>query len=237
MISWNAFERLHDNHTSSFENMCRLLFKNRLCAPSVILHSEPNNPGVEVVPVLGKTNHMISFQAKYFSGNVNYSDIQDSCRKTVKHYIGQLETVYLYYNKDITTSSTGYKRCAQILSDAGISLIPVSNQEILDQALEDALVRDSYLGCYTLPFDWFERQTNSSISSLGKRYNDNFNIQTEAGQDTDLFCHSDDALNSLLDHISEASQQIDKYYGCLKSSLLRPLQKELIILLTTPLIA
>lgn len=85
-----------------------------------LLHSEPNNPGVEVVPVYHSASEKrISFQAKYFSA-MDYEQIKHSARTAVSHYAGQLDVIYLYCNKDVTTSSQGYKAIESILDPHGI---------------------------------------------------------------------------------------------------------------------
>jgi hypothetical protein len=63
---------------------------------------------------------------------VDYSQIQKSARETVKHFKGQLDLVYLFSNKTLTTTSKGYKDTEKTLSDAGIELHPISNTELLD---------------------------------------------------------------------------------------------------------
>ena len=50
-ITWEQFEAVNENKTSSFENMCRLLFNRQFLDNKKNLISKPNHPGVEVYPV------------------------------------------------------------------------------------------------------------------------------------------------------------------------------------------
>ena len=114
-VDWNQFENQNKNLTSDFEKLARLLFHDFYCADGVTLHSNPSNPGVEVLPVLGKSGKTISFQAKYYINSINYSDIKASFKKAVCYFGAALDTVYLYCNKDITTTSQSYKSCESCL--------------------------------------------------------------------------------------------------------------------------
>ena len=107
-ITWSQFETCNPNTQTAFENMCRLLFNRFFFDNEAILHSNPNNPGVEVNPaVCLKADKRISFQAKYFSA-LDYAQIKHSVEQTVKYYSGQLDVMYLYCNKDLTTTSKPY---------------------------------------------------------------------------------------------------------------------------------
>ena len=70
-LCWPQFEIMNDDESGSFEDMCRALFKNEFVQEGVALHSNHNNPGVEVDPVparfhKGKKQFFISFQSKYY---------------------------------------------------------------------------------------------------------------------------------------------------------------------------
>lgn len=81
-ISWEQFSALNDDTTSSFEDLCRLLFNKQFFDDSKIFVSKPNHPGVEIFPIFEeKSGKWISFQAKFFSSNINYSAIKDSVKK------------------------------------------------------------------------------------------------------------------------------------------------------------
>ena len=134
-ITWAQFELCNANPQSAFENMCRWLFNDFFFNGKELLHSEPNNPGVEVLPVYHEASKKrISFQAKFF-GEMDYEQIKHSAQTAVNHYAGALDVIYLYCNKDVTTTSKAYQAVVSILNDDGIQIIPITNQEILTQVM------------------------------------------------------------------------------------------------------
>lgn len=70
-LSWVQFEVNNPDKEIAFENMCRFIFKKQFVLNTEIIHSDPNNPGVEIKPVKSKTGEkQISFQAKYFDSRI-----------------------------------------------------------------------------------------------------------------------------------------------------------------------
>ena len=127
-VSWESFAVCNQNPRDAFEKMCRWLFNEFFFEGKALLHSNPNNPGVEVVPVLHvTTNKRISFQAKYFS-DMDYEQIKHSAQTAVNHYAGELDVIYLYSNKDVTTTSKGYQAVVSILDAYGIEIVPCSGR-------------------------------------------------------------------------------------------------------------
>ncbi|WP_320956425.1 hypothetical protein, partial [Enterocloster asparagiformis] len=128
----------NDDATGAFEDMARRLFSLEFLGRGTIPHSDHNNPGVEVLPILelphsdGSKQRKISFQAKYFEGNVGYPKIKESMNQAIKHYGDELDLIYLFCNKTLTTTAKGYKDMEALLKKAGIELYPISNTEILD---------------------------------------------------------------------------------------------------------
>ena len=56
-------------------------------------------------------NKRISFQSKYFSSEKNkYAEINKSAEATIKRYKGEIDTVYLYSNKELDLNCKQYKR-------------------------------------------------------------------------------------------------------------------------------
>ncbi|EFW37000.1 hypothetical protein HMPREF9554_02513 [Treponema phagedenis F0421] len=51
-ITWAHFNVQNQNTSTAFEKMCRLLFKKQHFNNKIILQAAPNNPGIEVEPVL-----------------------------------------------------------------------------------------------------------------------------------------------------------------------------------------
>ena len=119
--------------------MCRRLFTAEFLKGEILPHSDSNNPGVEVLPVLeperedGQPRKRISFQCKYVDSAANaYSEFQKSAKITAKIYQGNLDLVYLFCNKTLTTSTKAYQTIVNIHAAAGIETKPVSNDELLD---------------------------------------------------------------------------------------------------------
>ena len=72
-ISWARFQEVNPNATKAFEDMCRMLFKEHFFDEATTFHSDSNNPGVEIVPLFCPSlKQTISFQAKFFTGNVDW---------------------------------------------------------------------------------------------------------------------------------------------------------------------
>ena len=95
-VTWAQFEVCNSDPRDAFEKMCRWLFNEFFFEGKALLHSNPNNPGIEVVPVMhAESNKLISFQAKYFT-DMSYEQILHSAKMAVKYYAGQLDIIYLY---------------------------------------------------------------------------------------------------------------------------------------------
>ncbi len=210
MITWSEFENSNKNHQTAFENMCRMLFKKRFFDHDVILHSNPNNPGIEVEPVIGKDGKRISFQAKYFEANTHYPSLVESCKKTCDHYSGLIDIVYVYCNNDLDSNSKQYIKCVGILNSIGAELIPITNQEILEQAQTDKVVMAGYFSGIALDEEWFDTKKEAAIKRLGHRYNREFSIEMEAERQLDVFTCSQQTceeykktINDLLDSMNE----------------------------------
>lgn len=137
-LTWSQFAVCNDDATGAFEDMARRLFSLEFLENATIPHSDHNTPGVEVLPILepphfdGSRRRKISFQAKYFENNISYSKIKESMNQAIKHYGGELDLIYLFCNKTLTTTTRGYKETEALLQKAGIELYPISNTEVLD---------------------------------------------------------------------------------------------------------
>ena len=197
-LTWEHFEDVNPNKRESFENLCRSLFYRTKIADGQILHSDPNHPGVEVAPVLSKDKgEMVSFQAKYFDDGIGYDQIKSSINKAVAHYTGKLDTIFLYCNKDITTSCQSYKTIETIAANAGMKIIPVTGQSILDEAMNFPQILACYFGLDCIGREWFEHNLQISLDNLGRRFNSLFNIDTEAKRKMSLFLKNDEGAEIL----------------------------------------
>ena len=187
-ITWSQFEVCNPDTRAAFENMCRFLFNAFFFDGKGLFHSDPNNPGIEIVPILHEeSGQRISFQAKYFCTTIDYSQIKHSAEKAIQYYSDELDAIYLYCNKDLTTSSKSYQDIYNLLSAHNISLVPITNQAILDQVLSNDTVSWHYFDYRHLTPKWFEERLQLSLSALGPRYNGDFNVNTGTENQLDIF--------------------------------------------------
>ncbi len=142
-ITWPQFAMCNDNSTKAFEDMCRRLFTADILKGKVRPHADHNNAGIEVLPILeperedGQPRKRISFQCKYVdSPSYAYSEFQKSAKTTAKKYKGELDLVYLFCNKTLTTTAKGYQSIIKAHADAGIETQPISNDEVLDMVAD-----------------------------------------------------------------------------------------------------
>ena len=221
-VCWPQFELCNPNSQVAFENMCRWLFNEFFFDGKAILHSDPNNPGIEVVPIYHPdSDKWISFQAKYFS-TIDYGQIKHSAETAVGHYAGQLDVIYLYCNKDVTTTSQSYITIEGILSAAGIKIIPITNQEILTQVLKKETIAWNFFDYFTLSQSWLKEHLELSLESLGPRYNDEFNVPTSTGSYLNFFLCNDLAVVEINRTKRETFQSLKKdHWLRTESQLLR----------------
>lgn len=192
-ITWAQFEICNLNHQVAFENMCRILFNSFFFDGKALPHANPNNPGVEVQPMLHQeSGKRISFQAKYFS-TIDYQQIRHSAEMAIKHYSGELDVIYLYCNKDVTTIAQAYQNIFDLLGASGIEFIPITNQIILDQAMGNDTVAWYFFETHNLNESWFRKHIDESLSALGPRYNTNFNVSTHSEENLNLFLRNERA--------------------------------------------
>lgn len=179
--------------------MCRLLFKHTYLNNINTYHSNANNPGVEIEPVLTESGKRISFQSKYFEklDSSCYSQIQHSSNSAIKYYSGKLDVIYLYCNLDLTTTSKTYVKTVSDLKNNGIELVLISNNTILDQVVEEPEIASYYFLAHNLDENWFYENITTSLNALGTRYNSKFNVTTSLNQYLDLFSCNDDAIKIL----------------------------------------
>lgn len=198
ILTWEHFSEIHEDSQHSFENLCRSLFRRKLCKENEILHSDPNHPGVEVAPVLEKDgDNLISFQAKYFDTRVGYSQIKKSVDQIIEHYAGSIDVVYLYCNKDIQTTSDTFIEIKKIMDNSGIDLCLITGETILDQVVDYPQLLSCYFGLDTIDDTWFEHNLQISLDTLGKRYNSSFNIDTSAQDAMSIFLREEEGITAI----------------------------------------
>ena len=217
-ISWAKFETCNTDKRTAFENMCRRLFNQRFFDGKKLFHSNPNNPGVEVVPVMETTsNKKISFQAKYFD-TIDYAQILHSCKTAVSYYAGKLDVIYLYCNKDITTTSKSYTNIVNFLSEHNIEIIPITNQSILEDVMKNEPIAWNYFNHISLSQELLTEKINVSLSTLGPRYNDEFNVFTTTESLLNVFLCDEDAIekfnkkkNECIEKLKIRNWRLDDY--------------------------
>lgn len=215
IITWEQFAICNTDKRASFENMCRILFKKTIVNDAIIEHSNPNNPGVEIEPVLiNETNKKVSFQSKYFDSltSNSYEKIKESAETAIKYYKGNLDTIYLYCNFDLTTSAKTYLNTINLLKKNNIELIPVTGQTILNQIMETPVISSYFFLAHKIDDSWFSKNVNESIRNLGGRYN-KFNINTIENTFIDLFLHNNNAANLINHKKDEAIKELKYYRG------------------------
>lgn len=220
-ITWSQFEVCNPDTQAAFEKMCRFLFNAYFFNGKGLFHSDPNNPGIEIVPIFHEeTGKRISFQAKYF-GAISYSQIKHSVEKAIQYYAAKLDIIYLYCNKDLTTSSKSYQDICNLLSSKNISLVPITNKTILDQILSNDTISWYYFHEYHLTLTWFEKHLQLSLSALGPRYNGNFNVSTITENQLDIFLCNNSAVLQINKAKQELVEQLKKsryrYSACEES--------------------
>ena len=197
-LTWCHFDDINPDKRIAFENLCRSLFCRKYADKYEVVHSNPNHPGVEVSPVHSQDGtEMISFQAKYFDGNIGYDQIKSSMKNAIEHYGGILDKIYLYCNKDVTTTTKLYIDIEKMLMNVGIELVPITGQSILDAALDFPSILACYFGLDKLDKSWFELNLKISLDNLGRRYNDTFNTDTNAKRKMSLFLHNAEGISLL----------------------------------------
>ena len=212
-ITWAQFEVCNANPQSAFENMCRWLFNEFFFNGKELLHSEPNNPGIEVLPVYHEdSKKRISFQAKFF-GEMDYEQIKHSAQTAVNHYAGALDVIYLYCNKDVTTTSKAYQAVVSILNDDGIQIIPITNQEILTQVMKNETIAWRYFDYFDFTEEWLSDHVQAGLASLGPRYNDKFNVPTETEKQLNFFLCTQDAVDEINRTKAETLERIKRNYS------------------------
>ena len=210
VITWAQFEICNSDKRNAFESMCRLLFKHTYLDNVNTYHSNANNPGIEIEPVLTESGKRISFQSKYFEklDSSCYAQIQHSADKTIKYYSGKIDVIYLYCNLDLTTTAKTYVKTINDLKNHGIELVLISNNTILDQVVEESAIASYYFLTHNLDENWFYENITTSLNALGTRYNIEFNVTTSLNQYLDLFSCNEDAIRVINNKKLEAIKTI-----------------------------
>lgn len=222
-INWDNFKTYNQDSRGvryKFEDLCRQLFANENLSENKqfrYLHANPNNYGLETEPIYDEVNQQwIGFQAKFFDGDVDYSQIKHSAEKTVEYYTGKagiVNLVYLYSNKPITATSKSYTEIINLFKANNIEIQLVTDNAILDLVR----VKYPYLGLYyfgnhTISQNWFATQTRYMFDELGERFNREFNVGTIFETELALFIHDQIAVDYLNKRKEDLCGEIDRLY-------------------------
>ena len=226
-INWPSFAVFNadKNIQNQFEELCRQLFIHEFVSQNkthIYLHNNHNNPGLESEPILYEKEEIyIGYQAKYFPGSIDYSQIEDSLKKAITYYQGKLDRIYLYSNKAINTSAKPYERIENELNDAGIQLILVTGDNLLD-SIKKYRGLGIYFGAHNIDHNWLVKQAENAAGALGLRYNKDFNVNTKTAEQLSVFSQDHNALvyfntkkQNLLDEIKKLklNGNFFKYYN------------------------
>lgn len=221
-ITWEQFavcsnEAQSINHR--FEDLSRQLFVYEFLNGKKehrYLHSNPNNPGIESEPVYDEINNKwIGYQAKFFEHKVSYEQLQHSATKTVEHYKGRVDLVYIFCNKPITSTSKSFIRIESIFHDANINVKLITDSAILDLVRKYPNLARYYFEQHSFDQMWFNMHTQDVVAKLGDRYNACFNVDTQPSLAVSLFVHDSDAvgyLNKKKETLLNAVESLDWRY-------------------------
>lgn len=229
-ITWTNFETVNANPREAFEDMSRMLFKKKFLDENTILNSKHNHPGIEVYPVLNKNgDKKISFQAKFFSASVDYGQIKHSAEQTVKYYTGSLDIFYLFCNKDLDSDSKGFKDIQSLLSKAGITIVLLTNKEILESVVDFPIIATKFFNTNFLEVEWFRVKLEESLDSMGERYNKLFNVSTQTEESFQLFLKNEKAVNLIEERKNAAIKELDSLWFRLSEhgSLIKEIQNRI----------
>lgn len=100
-------------------------------------------------------------------------------------------------------------------------MVPITNQTILNQVLDNDTISWYYFDYYHLTPTWFEEHLQLSLSALGPRYNRNLNVNTDAENQLVIFLCNNGAVTQINKTKHELVEQLNgpryKYTGCQES--------------------
>lgn len=222
-ITWDQFKVCNTEDKSiqfRFEDLCRQIFIYEFLPKDkkgICLHSNPNNPGLETDPVYNEeTEERIGFQVKFFDSSIGYAQIKKSAEKIIEHYLGKVDKVYLFCNKEITSSSKQYEETVDLLREEGIEIQLVTDTAILDFVRKYDNLGLYYFKQHYLDKKWFKNNHNKIVMRLGERYDQDFNIDTSIELKLSLFSHdlyAVDYLNNKKKELLEKTKKLGYEYN------------------------
>lgn len=203
-FSWTQFRLTNFDGKSiqlKFEDLCRQVFMNEFLGKNKVkhyLHANPNNAGLETEPIFcEESNKSIGFQAKFFEDRVDYRQIMESANKIVSNYSGSLDTLFLFCNKDISRQSRSFQKISNLLAEYGIDIELITNDSILDLVKKYHYLSVYYFGTCYIDSNWLITHNQQMFSYLHDRFNESFNIATDASKNLSFFVKDDDAIQCI----------------------------------------
>lgn len=216
LITWEQFITTNNNADGvrfKFEDLCRQLFVNEFLSANKKVknvHCNPNNAGLESEPVYDETNERwIGYQAKFFDDRPGYDQILHSAKKTVEHYAGRVDHVYLYSNKQLSVHAGDFIKAVNILSDNNITLELITGDSILDQVRKYPYLASYYFGSHSISKEWIVSHNKHMLAELGERFNPEFNVDTDFSLQLSLFVHDETAINYINEKKKRLVSEID----------------------------
>jgi len=228
LATWEKFTRSNDTRgvRFKFEDLCRQLFTNEFLSENKktrIVHCNPNNAGLESDPVYDETNQRwIGYQAKFFDDRPGYDQILHSAEKTVEHYAGRVDHVFLYSNKQLSVNAGDYKKALDILANNNITLELITGDSILDQVRKYPYLASYYFDSHSISSEWIVSYNKHMLIELGERFNPEFNVDTDFSLQLSLFVHDKTAIKyinrkkeELISEIESLNWNFDQYHSYL----------------------
>ena len=217
VFSWAQFRLTNFDGKSiqlKFEDLCRQLFINEFLGKNKVkhyLHANPNNAGLETEPIFcEKSNKRIGFQAKFFEDRVDYRQIMESVKKIVSNYSGNLDTLFIFCNKDISTKNESFRKISNFLAKSQIDIELITNDSILDLVKKYDYLAVFYFETYNIDANWLVNHNKQMFSYLHDRFNERFNIATDASKNLSFFVKDDNAILCINERRRELLEKIDQ---------------------------
>lgn len=142
----------------------------------------------------------------------------------MSHYAGELDCIYLFCNKALTTTCDSYKNIEKLLKEAGIELIPITDTTILDLVRKYPLLGKYYFDDHGVTYEWLRNHANIEATVLGERYNPEFNVDTVTAKNLSIFLQDKNAIvyfnnkkKNLIDELISLRWELFEYIDFLRS--------------------
>lgn len=132
--------------------------------------------------------------------------------KCITHYSGKLDVIYLYCNKDLTTTSKAFLRIKGKLAAAAMDIVLICNQSIIESVQKNKNLSMLYFLNHGIDSEWIRNRARIALDSLGTRYNGAFNVDTKAKEYLELFLRKGNAKSYLNEKKAQAVDSLNSRY-------------------------